>query len=62
MKLLTPSAPGVTCGPEVTVELQPGTPMFDLKLRLQVTMAGWGVWVYEGVEPRQALGPCALTN
>ncbi|KAF5835884.1 hypothetical protein DUNSADRAFT_6697 [Dunaliella salina] len=35
VKLLTPEAPGITCGPTVNVELEPDTPMYEVKLQLQ---------------------------
>ena len=36
VKLLTPNAPGITCGPNVTINMEPETPMYDVKLQLQV--------------------------
>eukprot|EP00983_Pelagomonas_calceolata_P014032 449416-Pelagomonas_calceolata.AAC.3 len=35
VRLLTPDAPGVTCGPTVSIDLEPDTPMYEVKLQLQ---------------------------
>jgi hypothetical protein len=38
VKLLTPNAPGITCGPTVSIQLAPDTPMYEVKLQLQVSV------------------------